>query len=463
MRAGDWLFVWPAPNAMSRRSTYAILITDVYHFSQLVAQNEERTINTLAADFKLFKEICAEHGGEVNADRGDSLKMVFESPVEAFRAAVKMQEHARKRAQHEPDQTLAVRHRMGLHFGDVMRLEESEAGEQKITGSAVTIAARLEEACSPGQICFSNDVHQMIKGHVDIFFRFVGSLEMKNIPAPVRAWMTGWDDTYQIRGLTSVQDESLIHRALDRQRVQFEEELRRRRQTTWQAIAIVTIILGAFSYGIYAMQAAVRDAPHRSSSKEAPTFDPAAPEPDGMGSSNAAPEKPPRGGPPPIVENSDPKPNPAQNSSAPSDNGPTYFESELEDSRSQKYREMRFGDFAAEISAIANWKTERQLAAWHREASELAAGLAAFKAMVRSASTSPITSSSESSQWQELLRFDGTNIVFRQLDQEVAKAVTDLTVAEMDDIYRSFLRIKVGGNSRVERFLSQAAMVLSDI
>lgn len=232
-----------------RRTVYAVLMTDVYKFSRLSADNEEAVINRVAEDLGEFRRLCQLHGGRVVTDRGDGLKMVFESPVEGLKAAVEMQEHARAKTMREGSEGV-VRHRMGLHFGDVMLVENPD-GEPKVTGNAVNVAARLEEECHPGQIYFSNEVYEFTKGALEVTRRYVGPLEVKNLKERIRTWSTGWEDPDlpKPRNFTP-QEERLVRQTVAHARREFEYE-QRQRLKAWALAAISLAVIAAAAYLFY--------------------------------------------------------------------------------------------------------------------------------------------------------------------------------------------------------------------
>lgn len=161
----------------------AILQTDVYGYGRVISRDEEETVRRVTGDLKMFEEVCARYHGQVLAHRGDGLKMSFDSPVQAMQAAVKMQQTIRERNL-DRDNVKVIRHRMGLHFGDCIKLDGN------VTGHAVAVAARLEQSAVPGQIAYSDQVHQLVRAGIDVPSRYVGWEEMKNLKDPVKVWMT---------------------------------------------------------------------------------------------------------------------------------------------------------------------------------------------------------------------------------------------------------------------------------
>jgi TolB-like protein/cytochrome c-type biogenesis protein CcmH/NrfG len=72
--------------------------------------------------------------------------------------------------------------RMGIHLGDV-RFE----GE-RIFGTGVNIAARLEGLAEPGGLCISGAVREQLRGKLDLELEDLGEQSVKNIPEPVHVF-----------------------------------------------------------------------------------------------------------------------------------------------------------------------------------------------------------------------------------------------------------------------------------
>lgn len=165
-----------------------MLMTDVVGYGAHISRGEEDSESRIAADLSMFSDRCELHKGRVVCDRGDGLKMLFESPVEAMRAALEMQKEVFQRNSELDPTRKIVRHRMGLHLGDVLFADE------RPTGYAVAIAARLEQSASPGEVCISDEIYRAVRHAVTFPCRFVGREELKNLRDPVKMWMTMRED-----------------------------------------------------------------------------------------------------------------------------------------------------------------------------------------------------------------------------------------------------------------------------
>src|SRR6059036_3498365 len=108
-----------------------------------------------------MKAIVERHGGTVEKFIGDAVMAVFGVPaaheddaLRAARAAVEMREAL-------PE--LGVQARIGVNTGQVVTGTE----ERLVTGDAVNVAARLEQAATPGTILIGGDTHDLVRGAVD--------------------------------------------------------------------------------------------------------------------------------------------------------------------------------------------------------------------------------------------------------------------------------------------------------
>ena len=55
-------------------------------------------------------------------------------------------------------------------------------------GDGINVAARLESICEPGAICLSEDAYRQVKGRLDLAFRDLGPIQLKNIADPIRVY-----------------------------------------------------------------------------------------------------------------------------------------------------------------------------------------------------------------------------------------------------------------------------------
>ena len=163
------------------RRLAAILEADVVSWSRLVATREQSTIDAITSYRQALASCVEARRGRVVDSSGDNLLAEFRSALDAVLCGIEIQrELAARNAELPTDARLDFR--VGIHLGDVR-----VAGD-RIYGSGVNIAARLEALAEPGGVCISASVHEQVRYHLDVEFEDIGDQELKNIPHPVRAY-----------------------------------------------------------------------------------------------------------------------------------------------------------------------------------------------------------------------------------------------------------------------------------
>ena len=164
------------------RRLAAILAADVAGYSRLMGQDEAGTLARLRNQRReLMDPKIGEHQGRIVKTSGDGILVEFASVVDAVRCATELQQAMGERnAEIAPAQRIVFR--IGINVGDII----AEDGD--IFGDGVNVAARLEALAEPGGICVSARVQEDVSGRLDIAFRDLGELQLKNIARPVRAY-----------------------------------------------------------------------------------------------------------------------------------------------------------------------------------------------------------------------------------------------------------------------------------
>jgi adenylate cyclase len=163
------------------RKLTAILSADVKGYSLLMADDETFTIQTLQAYRHLMSNLIIQYSGRVIDSPGDNLLAEFPSAVDAVECAVAIQ----KRLKKENDRFVEgkrLEFRIGVNIGDVVQ------GGDRIYGSGVNIAARIEGISDPGGICVSHSAYDQVKDKLEVGFEFLGEHDVKNIKEPLRVY-----------------------------------------------------------------------------------------------------------------------------------------------------------------------------------------------------------------------------------------------------------------------------------
>ncbi len=167
--------------ASVERRLATILMADVYGYSRLMGENEERTVRTLRGHREVFDELLKAHRGRIFNTAGDAILAEFPSAVEAVRCATEIQAALRTRNEHLPeDQRMWFR--IGINLGDVI----VQGGD--LLGDGVNVAARIQSIAEPGGVTISGSVYDQIQNKLTLQIRHLGEKNFKNIAQPVRTF-----------------------------------------------------------------------------------------------------------------------------------------------------------------------------------------------------------------------------------------------------------------------------------
>lgn len=163
------------------RKLKAILSADVKGYSLLMADDEAFTIQTLKEYRDIMSTYIEQHTGRVVDAPGDNLLAEFSSAVDAVQCAVEIQKLLKDKNDNLPNGK-RLEFRIGVNIGDVV-----EDGD-RIYGSGVNVAARIEGLSDPGGVCISRNTYGHIKDKLKLGYEYLGQHEVKNIKDPVRVY-----------------------------------------------------------------------------------------------------------------------------------------------------------------------------------------------------------------------------------------------------------------------------------
>ncbi|MEQ1913029.1 MAG: adenylate/guanylate cyclase domain-containing protein, partial [Vicinamibacterales bacterium] len=173
-----------------KRRLAAILAADAVGYSAHMAEDEERTLQTLAGHRKIIDGLIATFDGRIVGTAGDSVLAEFGSSVDAVRCAVEIQQALATR-NNTLEQSERLLFRIGINLGDVI-VEGAD-----ILGDGVNVAARLEGIAEPGGVCVSSSIYDQITGKLNLGFTDMGQQSLKNIGRPVRTYRLERDGASQ--------------------------------------------------------------------------------------------------------------------------------------------------------------------------------------------------------------------------------------------------------------------------
>ena len=172
------------------RKTVTILFCDVVGSTSLgEATDPETTRRVMARYAQAMTEIIEQHGGTVERFRGDEVMAVFGIPstheddaLRAVHAATAMQRRlVQLSAELQESLGVGLSCRIGVNTGEVVAGDPG-TGETFVTGDAVNLAKRLEQAAEPGTILIGTATYPLVKDAVKVGPRERFSAKGKNAP-----------------------------------------------------------------------------------------------------------------------------------------------------------------------------------------------------------------------------------------------------------------------------------------
>ena len=156
------------------RKTVTVLFCDITGSTSLGEQLDPESLRSLMSRF--FEEMQAvleRHGGTVEKYIGDAVMAVFGIPavheddaLRAVRAAAEMRDAlASLNKELERDRGVTIASRIGVNTGDVVA-GDAAARQSLVTGDAVNVAARLEQAAAPGEILIGAPTMSLVRDAV---------------------------------------------------------------------------------------------------------------------------------------------------------------------------------------------------------------------------------------------------------------------------------------------------------
>jgi formylglycine-generating enzyme required for sulfatase activity/class 3 adenylate cyclase len=171
-----------SPGSAMPRRLAAIIAGDIAGYSRLMEQDEEGTHSRVKRiERDLVEPTIAEHHGILVKTTGDGFIAIFDSPVEAVRCAIVIQQNLIGRNALVPKHSW-ITYRIGVNLGDVI----IEADD--VYGDGVNVASRLEGIAAPGEVYISGGIYEQIKHKVVCGYESLGDRRVKNITDPVRVY-----------------------------------------------------------------------------------------------------------------------------------------------------------------------------------------------------------------------------------------------------------------------------------
>jgi class 3 adenylate cyclase len=173
---------WFSSPAIPTRRLAAILCADAIGYSRLMQDDDHHTLQILKRYRACISKICLVHSGRVVNTPGDSILVEFSSAVEAFAAAIEIQDSI-KCGNGQLELQRRMYFRIGLDLGDI--LVDSDGS---VYGNGVNIAARMQALAGHGGIVMSGKVFDEVSARLQYRFHALGRRRVKNIRDRVRAY-----------------------------------------------------------------------------------------------------------------------------------------------------------------------------------------------------------------------------------------------------------------------------------
>ena len=158
------------------RKTVTVLFSDVADSTALGELRDPEIVRgVLTRYFDEMRAVLERHGGTVEKFIGDAVMAVFGVPtahaddaLRAVRAGAEMQDRlAELNVEFERDHGVRLEMRIGINTGTVVAGDPA-AGQAIVTGDAVNLAKRLEQAAPPGEMLIGKATYPLVKDAIQV-------------------------------------------------------------------------------------------------------------------------------------------------------------------------------------------------------------------------------------------------------------------------------------------------------
>ena len=176
------------------RKIVTVVFSDVASFTALGERLDPESLRrAMGRYFDEMSAVIHRHGGTVEKFIGDAIMAVFGIPMvheddalRAVAATVEMRDQLEHLNQElERDLAVRIEIRLGANTGEVVA-GDPVAGQRLVTGDAVNVAKRLEQAASSGEILIGRETQRLVRDAVRV--EEVAALEIKGKKKQVPAF-----------------------------------------------------------------------------------------------------------------------------------------------------------------------------------------------------------------------------------------------------------------------------------
>ncbi|HUX50922.1 MAG TPA: adenylate/guanylate cyclase domain-containing protein [Spirochaetia bacterium] len=178
--------------AMLTTRLEAIVFTEIAGYSRLMEGDEERTIELLKIHNSIVFPVIEAQSGEVINAIGDGLLVLFSSVRKAVECAVAIHEQIAAHNEAAPESE-RFKLRIGIHIGEVQHEGD------RVYGTGVNVAVRVQPFALPGGICVTEDVFRQIERRIPNEMASIGPQKLRNISRQYELFRvtTGLEDANQ--------------------------------------------------------------------------------------------------------------------------------------------------------------------------------------------------------------------------------------------------------------------------
>src|SRR5262249_46377460 len=183
-----------------------IFSADVAGYTRLMSIDEAGTLRLLGFHRDVTDRLIMQHGGRIANTAGDSILAEFPSAVDALQCALDIQEKIAA-VNNEIPEARRVRFRIGVHGGEAM------VKNGDLFGDAVNVAARMQGLAQPDSVCVSSAAYEYVRMALPLDFEDIGAQHVKNLEAPIRAYLARPSGESRLRALPPVHRRVVSHLA----------------------------------------------------------------------------------------------------------------------------------------------------------------------------------------------------------------------------------------------------------
>lgn len=197
-----------APPPVRRLRQVSVLFLDIVGSTQLIQHMDPEDVQSVVdGALAAFSALVRQHGGEVLRYGGDNLKAAFgadhsreDDAERAVACGLALLQEARRRgaAVRQAHGSAGFDARVGIHTGPVVRGGGVEQ-HNSLSGLAVHVAARMEQAAPPGTLRISRDTYRLVQGRVEVLEQ--PALQVKGLQEPMRTYLVQSLRERRLRGL----------------------------------------------------------------------------------------------------------------------------------------------------------------------------------------------------------------------------------------------------------------------